>query len=75
MPEQDSTKSLLPTVFVIFGATGDLMQKKLAFSLFHLYREGKLPKLFQVVGFANQELTNDTFRTLVQEMIRKKVPT
>ena len=73
MKDAKNPQNLLPTIFVIFGATGDLMQKKLVPGLFHLYREGHLPDLFQVVGFANQELDTEGFRKMVAEMVTAKV--
>jgi len=66
--------SLLPTVFVIFGATGDLASRKLVPALFHLYREGYLPSLFQVLGFARRDLSHEDFQKDVQNIIRKRVP-
>ncbi|MDO8633454.1 MAG: glucose-6-phosphate dehydrogenase [Candidatus Wildermuthbacteria bacterium] len=61
--------NLLPTVFVIFGATGDLMEKKLAPALFHLYQEKLLPDLFQVVGFSKQELSNEEFQAWISDKV------
>ncbi|MBI2113214.1 MAG: glucose-6-phosphate dehydrogenase [Candidatus Wildermuthbacteria bacterium] len=69
-PRKDS---LLPTVFVIFGATGDLMQKKLAPSLFYLHKAGLLPALFQIVGFARQPLSNEEFRERVKKTLEGNV--
>lgn len=69
---EKNSQNLLPTIFVIFGATGDLMRRKLAPGLFHLYQEGHLPKLFQVVGFAKDELSGEQFRAMVAEIVRAK---
>jgi len=63
----------LPTVFVVLGATGDLMRQKLVPALFHLYKEGNLPKLFQVVGFSKDSLDTKKFQQMVIEMTRDKV--
>ncbi|MBI1971308.1 MAG: glucose-6-phosphate dehydrogenase [Candidatus Wildermuthbacteria bacterium] len=59
----------LPTIFVIFGATGDLMAKKLAPALFHLYTRKQLPDLFQVVGFSRQELSNGEYQKWVNDVV------
>jgi len=67
-------ENLLPTIFVILGATGDLMRKKLAPALFHLYSQEKLPKLFQVVGFSRDQLSEQQFRDMVAAIVREKVP-
>jgi glucose-6-phosphate 1-dehydrogenase len=73
MRREQNSQNLLPTIFVILGATGDLMHKKLVPALFHLYREGNLPKLFQVVGFSKDELSQEQFQEMVAEMVRAKV--
>lgn len=51
-----------PTIFVVFGATGDLMARKIAPALFHLFKKGKLPELFTIVGVARRELGDEGFR-------------
>ncbi|MDA1337698.1 MAG: glucose-6-phosphate dehydrogenase [bacterium] len=66
-------KNTLPTVFVILGATGDLMRQKLIPALFHLYKEKSLPELFQVIGFSKDDLDKDGFRHMVREMTQAKV--
>ena len=37
-----SPNSIQPTTIVIFGASGDLTQRKLIPALFHLYRKGQI---------------------------------
>ena len=54
-------------VMVIFGASGDLTQRKLLPALYTLYREGMLPARFAVVGVARQRMGVDAFR----EQMRK----
>jgi len=56
------TSGIAPTILVIFGATGDLIARKIAPALFYLYKAGKLPKMFRVVGVARREFTDETFR-------------
>lgn len=50
-----------PFILTIFGATGDLTHKKLIPALFALYREGKLPKDFYIIGFSRRELSDGGF--------------
>ena len=57
----------IPTVFVMFGATGDLMARRLVPALFYLYKNGKLPVMFSIVGFARRELSDDAFREYVKD--------
>jgi len=72
MKEADQ-QNLLPTIFVILGATGDLMRRKLVPALFHLYQENKLPALFQVVGFSRDELSEEEFRESIRNMVKARV--
>lgn len=51
----------IPTIFIVFGATGDLMGKKIVPSLFHLFDKNVLPELFKVVGVSRQALTDKAF--------------
>lgn len=59
----------MPTVLVMFGATGDLTQRKLVPALWQLYQRGMLPRLFTIVGFARQGLSTDEYREQVRSMI------
>ncbi|MBI3211720.1 MAG: glucose-6-phosphate dehydrogenase, partial [Simkania negevensis] len=51
-----------PCILVIFGATGDLTERKLMPALYNLKREGGLPAQFACVGFARREKTHEVFR-------------
>ena len=48
-----------PCIFVIFGGTGDLMQRKLLPALFRLAYDGLLPGKCQVLGVARDKTLND----------------
>ncbi len=52
----------LLTTIVIFGASGDLTQRKLMPSLFNLFRKRRTPKKFQIVGFGGTVFTDEQFR-------------
>jgi glucose-6-phosphate 1-dehydrogenase len=52
----------LPTSIVIFGASGDLTQRKLIPSLFNLCRKGRLPRTWQIVGHSKTPFSDDQFR-------------
>ncbi len=54
---------------VVFGATGDLMRRKLAPALFRLFQKGRLPPCAGIVGFAQTELDDDGFRRFVREAL------
>ncbi len=52
----------LLTTIIIFGASGDLTQRKLIPSLFNLFRKRRTPKKFQIVGFGGTEFSHEGFR-------------
>src|SRR5690349_21885358 len=56
-----SNNGLLTTI-IIFGASGDLTQRKLIPSLFNLFRKRRTPKKFQIVGFGGTKFTDEQFR-------------
>ncbi len=72
MDNQLKTKNI-PTVFVIFGATGDLMGKKIVPALFHLYKKNKFPKLFRIIGFSRRDITEPQFVSFVSDILEKQV--
>lgn len=52
----------MSTSIIIFGASGDLSQRKLIPGLFNLYRKGRLPADFRIVGFATRPWGDGDFR-------------
>lgn len=52
---------------VIFGASGDLTQRKLVPALFNLYRKERLPAQTQIVGYARRSYSDDAFRARMHE--------
>lgn len=60
-----------PATIVIFGATGDLTQRKLIPALFNQYCKGNLPKEFTIVGFAIEDYTRDSLRKRFEEGIKQ----
>jgi glucose-6-phosphate 1-dehydrogenase len=61
----------LPVSIVIFGASGDLTQRKLIPSLFNLYRKERLPKKFRIVGYGNTAFTEEQFRAHLKEGMKE----
>jgi len=57
----------LPVTVVIFGASGDLTQRKLIPALFSLYAKKRLPSQLRVVGFSTRPLSDADFREHVRE--------
>jgi glucose-6-phosphate 1-dehydrogenase len=55
---------------VIFGASGDLTQRKLVPALLNLAVAKLLPEQFAIVGFANIEQTTESYRQSLTEAIK-----
>ncbi len=66
-------KSPLPTTFVVLGATGDLMTKKIVPALFNLHEKGMLPAQFRLVGVSRRDWTDDDLKRHIQAIIDVKV--
>ena len=52
----------ISTSIIIFGASGDLTQRKLIPSVLNLSRKERLPKSFSIVGFGGTAYTDEQFR-------------
>lgn len=60
----------LPSVLVLFGATGDLAQRMLLPSLYHLHRDGLLPENFRIIGAARTPLDKAAFQANASDTVR-----
>ncbi|MEQ1751335.1 MAG: glucose-6-phosphate dehydrogenase, partial [Prosthecobacter sp.] len=60
-----------PCTVVIFGATGDLTNRKLIPAFYNVAACGDLPPQFKVVGFARRDKTDEVFRKELEEGNRK----
>lgn len=60
-----------PFGLIIFGASGDLTNRKLVPALYGLSEKGLLPENFFILGSARSEMTEEDFRGLIQKSIRK----
>lgn len=63
-----------PFSFVLFGASGHLAKLKIYPALYTLALKKRFPKDYAIVGYARTEMTDDAFRTLVEESIRAQMP-
>jgi glucose-6-phosphate 1-dehydrogenase len=61
----------LPVSIVIFGASGDLTQRKLVPSLFNLFLKDRMPKQFCIVGYGNTAFTDEQFRAHLEEGMKE----
>ncbi len=66
MPDSTSTNTI-----VIFGATGDLTSRKLIPALYSLFKRDRMPKEFQIVGFARRPYSDEEFREMMCEAIKQ----
>jgi glucose-6-phosphate 1-dehydrogenase len=67
----DSNLKSQPTIFVIFGGTGDLNARKLAPALYNLYLEHWLPEQFAIIGTGRTKLSDDDFRERLYKDVNK----
>src|SRR4051812_18430221 len=51
-----------PTIFVIFGGTGDLTSRKIAPALYNLFLDGWMPEKYSIIGTGRTQLSDDQFR-------------
>src|SRR3989338_5607808 len=70
----NSKSKNIPTILIIFGATGDLMRRKLAPALFHLYSKEKLPTHFKIVAFSRRDYTDEMYRAYLKEEVLSAHP-
>jgi glucose-6-phosphate 1-dehydrogenase len=60
-----------PTTLVIFGATGDLAQRKLLPAIYNLAHEGALPERFELVGVSRSDMPHGDFRGMAIDAIKE----
>jgi glucose-6-phosphate 1-dehydrogenase len=51
-----------PTVFVIFGAGGDLTSRKLVPALYNLFLDGWMPEKYEILGMGHGDMSDEPFR-------------
>ncbi|TFE73311.1 glucose-6-phosphate dehydrogenase [Methylacidiphilum caldifontis] len=64
-----SVPKINPTAVVIFGATGDLTQRKIIPALYHLRLHNRLPEHFVIIGFARRPYGEKEFRMLLKQAL------
>jgi len=58
---------------VVFGASGDLVRRKLAGSLFALFRRGLLSENFYIAGCGRSSFSDEQYRADVSNAVRESV--
>ena len=54
-------RGVVPTVLVIFGASGDLTARKLIPAIYNLAVDNLLPNEFHIIGFGRKAVSNEEF--------------
>lgn len=68
------TQNEKPTALImIFGATGDLANRKLYPSLYKLFEKGNLSDKFAVIGVARRPLTNEEFQENIKKSVKSSI--
>lgn len=58
-----------PFDLVVFGASGDLAQRKILPGLFHRFAVGQMPEAARIIGVARSEMSEADFRALVGQSL------
>ena len=70
-PATDATSDPGPTIFVLFGATGDLAKRMVLPAFYSLAQTGLLPRQWQLVGNGRGDLAHEDFRTHVHDALKE----
>lgn len=60
-----------PQTIVIFGASGDLVKRKLLPAFYHLFVENLLPQGFAIVGYARTNMSQEEFQEKTRQAIQE----
>jgi len=58
-----------PSAMVVFGASGDLVHRKLLVSIFKLYQQNLLDKRFYILGCGRKKFSDEDFRSRAADSI------
>jgi len=70
-PDLQGESRASPVELIIFGASGDLTQRKLVPALYNLAADGLLDRATAVVGFARRDYTDASFRAAMAEAVER----
>ncbi|MBI4049239.1 MAG: glucose-6-phosphate dehydrogenase [Candidatus Doudnabacteria bacterium] len=60
------------TTLVIFGATGDLMGRRIVPALYLMFTRGQLSEDFSIIGFGRRDYSDSDFRNFLREIFYKQ---
>lgn len=64
-----SNKKANPTIFLIFGGTGDLTKRKIMPALYNLFLDGWLPERFAIIGTGSTPMTTRKYVSELQSAV------
>ena len=64
----------MPTVIVLYGATGDLAKRMVLPAFFELYVRGLLPPQWRLIGNGRGDVAHEDFRAHVHDVARRVRP-
>ncbi len=64
-----TSPDLEPTIFVLFGATGDLAKRLVLPAFYRLWMEGLLPRQWLLVGNGRGDIAHEDFRDHVHDVL------
>ena len=64
-----------PTIFVLYGATGDLSRRQILPAFYELARLGRMPARWRLVGNGRGDLSESDFQHYVEGVLRAFAPT
>lgn len=74
MPNTEKNmRSKQTLVMVIFGGSGDLTKRKLMPSLYLLFKRGRMPDKFAILGAARTAYTDESYRKYIDEQLQKYI--
>jgi glucose-6-phosphate 1-dehydrogenase len=72
--EKSNDRDLAPTVFVLFGATGDLAKRMVLPAFYRLSLEGLLPRQWLLIGNGRGDVAHEDFRKHVHDVLTEFGP-
>ncbi len=61
----------MPTVIILYGATGDLAKRMVLPAFYELFERDLLPKQFRLVGNGRGDVAHEDFRVRVRESLEE----
>jgi glucose-6-phosphate 1-dehydrogenase len=73
-PQTEQSSAEQPTIFVMYGASGDLSRRLVSPAFFELARLGRLPQQWRLIGSGRRDMSHEEFRDFVREALEEFGP-